>query len=160
RLLHDSGYETAWVGKWHMGTDDRPRPGFDRWVGFKGQGVYVDPALNIDGQQVKATGYMTDLLTEHAVEFVKQPRARPFALVLAHKAVHGPFTPAERHKGLYADGQWPAPPSIPADWTGKPALTEGAKRRAQPQQPQARVHDQAMRQQLRCLAAIDEGVGK
>ena len=45
RLLHQSGYETAFIGKWHMGNDDKPRPGFDRWVSFKGQGTYRDPDM-------------------------------------------------------------------------------------------------------------------
>ena len=54
RLLHDAGYETGYVGKWHMGNDDMPRPGFDRWVSFKGQGVYEDPPMNIDGKPVKS----------------------------------------------------------------------------------------------------------
>ena len=100
RLLHDAGYETACVGKWHMGNDDTPRPGFDRWVSFKGQGVYLNPALNIDGKAEKVDGYITDLLNRYAIEFIKTPRPKPFALYLAHKAVHGPFTPADRHKGL------------------------------------------------------------
>src|SRR4030095_4505079 len=52
-LLHQSGYETAFIGKWHMGNDDRPRPGFDRWISFKGQGTYRDPDINEDGKPVQ-----------------------------------------------------------------------------------------------------------
>src|SRR5687768_17327185 len=73
RLIQKAGYETAYVGKWLMGNDDSPRPGFDRWVGFKGQGAHIDPQLNIDGRQEKATGYMADILTDHAVDFLKKP---------------------------------------------------------------------------------------
>src|SRR5262245_23201100 len=86
RLLHDSGYATAYLGKWHMGRDDSPRPGFDRWVSFKGQGAYLNPLLNVDGKEVKAKGYVTDLLTEEAVKFIKEKRRRgPFAVYLSHK---------------------------------------------------------------------------
>ena len=49
-MLHQSGYATAFVGKWHMGNDDKPRPGFNRWVSFKGQGTYTDPEINEDGR--------------------------------------------------------------------------------------------------------------
>src|SRR5260370_40266121 len=85
-----------------MGTDATPRPGFDRWVSFKGQGVYNDTPLNVDGAAVQASGHITDVLTDYAVEFLKKPRSKPFVMYLAHKAVHGPFPPAERHKELFA----------------------------------------------------------
>jgi N-acetylglucosamine-6-sulfatase len=70
-LLHQSGYATAFIGKWHMGNDDSPRPGFDRWVSFKGQGSYLNPEINDDGRDVKPNGYITDLLTTYAVEFIR-----------------------------------------------------------------------------------------
>jgi hypothetical protein len=64
RLLHDAGYRTGFFGKWHMGhEDDSPRPGFDRWVSFTGQGVYFDPRMNVDGHLIQTTGYTTDLLS-------------------------------------------------------------------------------------------------
>ncbi len=160
KLLHDAGYATAYVGKWHMGTDDTPRPGFDRWVSFKGQGVYSDPPLNVDGERTTARGYVTDILNRYAVEFVKAQKGnKPFCLYLAHKAVHGPFTPAERHKGLYPDDKYPPPASAADDRAGKPALREASAKNA-PKKPGGPKGDfPAMRSQMRCLASIDEGVG-
>jgi arylsulfatase A-like enzyme len=158
-LLQRAGYETAYVGKWHMGNDDAPRPGFDRWVSFKGQGVYHDPPLNIDGRQERAAGYMTDLLSDYAVEFVKRRRAKPFMLYLAHKAIHGPFTPAERHKDLYADQAVRRAPNAADTLEGKPML-----RRTVADKPAARPgggpNDEVIKNQMRCLTAIDEGVGR
>ena len=108
--LQQRGYETAFMGKWHMGSNsDEPRKGFDKWISFRGQGVYNDPVLNIDGKEVKREGYITDILTEYAVDFVKHKRdpangtGKPFFLYLSHKAVHAEFIPAERHKGKYAN---------------------------------------------------------
>src|SRR5918995_532864 len=72
--LQAQGYETAHVGKWHMGNDASPRPGYDYWVSFPGQGKLVDPELWEDGALRPARGYMTDLLTERAVMFLRKPR--------------------------------------------------------------------------------------
>jgi hypothetical protein len=117
-----------------MGNDDSARPGFDRWVSFKGQGTYVDPQLNIDGQAEKKPGYITDLLSDYAVEFLKKPHSKPFALYLAHKAVHGPFTPAERHKTLYASDPIPRSLNVQDNLKGKPALTRPLEGKPAPQQ--------------------------
>lgn len=158
-LLKKAGYETAYVGKWHMGNDDRPRPGFDRWVSFRGQGTYEDPALNIDGEQVKTQGYMTDILTGHAVEFLRRPHSRPFALCLGHKAVHGPFTPAPRHAGLYQSEALPERPNLKDSLEGKPALKRPVEERKAP--PPARGRNEALiRNQLRALMAVDESIGE
>lgn len=70
QYLQQAGYQTAFLGKWHMGEeDDRPRPGFDHWESFKGQGVYYNPTLNSNGRAVSYgdSTYITDWLTEHAL---------------------------------------------------------------------------------------------
>jgi arylsulfatase A-like enzyme len=158
RLLHDAGYETAYTGKWHMGTDATPRPGFDRWVSFKGQGVYNDPPLNVDGQQVQATGYVTDVLTGYAEDFLRKPHSKPFALYLAHKAVHGPFTPAARHKDLFADEKIVRTANAKDSLDGKPVLQRMVN--GQRAAPGDGSSDDLIKNQLRCLTAIDEGVGR
>jgi N-acetylglucosamine-6-sulfatase len=100
--LQKLGYETAFIGKWHMGDiSDEPRKGFDTWISFKGQGVYYDPEFNIDGKPVKREGYVTDLLTDYAIEWIDRKRDKPFFLFLSHKAVHAMFEPAKRHVGVY-----------------------------------------------------------
>jgi len=102
--LQKSGYRTAFVGKWHMGHEnDEPRPGFDHWVSFKGQGEYFDPILNVNGRSEKTQGYVTDTLTDHALDWLKENGDEPFFLYLSYKAVHFPFTPAPRHQGRYKD---------------------------------------------------------
>jgi len=113
QLLRQAGWRTAFVGKWHMGEDmDAPRPGFDHWVSFSGQGVYNDPTLNINGQRSQVRGYTTDILTEQALAWLERQRRnpqQPFFLVLSHKAVHAEFVPAERHAGKYRDVAIPYP---------------------------------------------------
>ncbi len=115
QYLQKNGYQTSFFGKWHMGDDDdRPRPGFDHWESFRGQGVYYNPKLNINGQQVvyKDSTYITDLLTEHAVNWLNvRDKNKPFFLYLSHKAVHSPLAPAKRHKGMYRNMKYTKPPT-------------------------------------------------
>ncbi len=125
-ILQDAGYTTAFVGKWHMGEHtDEPQPGFDRWVSFAGQGVYFDPELNIDGERLQAEGYITDILTDYAVEWLDRVAGgeKPFMLYLSHKAVHSEFEPAPRHDGRYAGIEIPYPATMAdteENYEGKP----------------------------------------
>ena len=83
QYLQQLGYRTAFMGKWHMGHEsDEPRPGFDKWISFRGQGEYYDTELNIDGKKVKSTKHISDELTDYAVEWLKQDRDKPFFLYL------------------------------------------------------------------------------
>ena len=115
QYLQKAGYQTSFFGKWHMGDDDdRPRPGFNHWESFRGQGIYYNPTLNIDGKQVayKDSTYITDLLTEHAVGWLNnRDKSKPFFLYLSHKAAHAPFYPAKRHAGMYANKKYTLPPT-------------------------------------------------
>jgi N-acetylglucosamine-6-sulfatase len=109
QYLQKAGYATAFIGKWHMGgASDDPQPGFDHWVSFRGQGHYLPPnpnyTFNVNGRRVKQKGYITDELTDYAIEWLAQqkPAEKPFFLYLSHKAVHSDFVPAERHAGRFA----------------------------------------------------------
>jgi N-acetylglucosamine-6-sulfatase len=110
QYLQGAGYKTGFIGKWHMGgAHDDPRPGFDHWISFRGQGNYLPPGpkytLNVNGERVKQKGYITDELTDYAVEWLEQQKdaEQPFFLYLSHKAVHANFTPAKRHEDRYKD---------------------------------------------------------
>jgi N-acetylglucosamine-6-sulfatase len=175
RLLHDAGYATAFIGKWHMGNDETRRPGFDRWVSFKGQGSYLNPDINEDGKSVKPSGYITDILTNYAVDFITRQHDKPFLVYLAHKAIHPEvmqhddgsvnladaemFIPAERHRNLYTRVRIPRRPSYKRPPTGKPALQRkigdlpalGAK---------TATRDESILGRQRSLMAVDESVHK
>jgi N-acetylglucosamine-6-sulfatase len=127
QYLQKAGYDTAFIGKWHMGGEsDAPQPGFDKWVSFRGQGTYLPSknGLNVDGKAVPQRGYITDELTDYAVDWLKaRPSGRPFFLYLSHKAVHADFVPAERHKGRYDARPFVQPDTMadtPANYDGKP----------------------------------------
>jgi N-acetylglucosamine-6-sulfatase len=122
QILHAAGYQTAYVGKWHMDSRrDMPRPGFDYWLSFKGQGVYFDPVLNENGQTVKRTGYITDLLTEYALGWLKQRGSQPFLMILGHKAPHQPVDPAPRHASALSGIAMPEPASYEDPFRDKPS---------------------------------------
>jgi N-acetylglucosamine-6-sulfatase len=146
--LQRAGYATAFIGKWHMGGErDDPQSGFDHWVSFKGQGTYLpgNDGLNVNGKHVPQKGYITDELTDYALDWLGgRPKDRPFFLYLGHKAVHVDLTPdadgkarllvpgvttprefiaAPRHKERYKDRPVPHPPSMantPAARRGQP----------------------------------------
>ena len=113
--LQKAGYHTAFIGKWHMGHEnDTPRPGFDHWVSFRGQGEYFNPVLNINGDRKKFEGYMTDILTDQVIDWFNnsRPKDKPFLLYVSYKAVHYPFTPAPRHHGKYQGKPIPYPETM------------------------------------------------
>ncbi|GHB52522.1 sulfatase family protein [Persicitalea jodogahamensis] len=113
RQLQEAGYETAYIGKWHMGEDnDNPRPGFDYFVTHKGQGKYFDTEFNINGAGGKEIkGYYTTVVTQMADEWLKKPRSKPFMLILGHKAPHSFYTPEPKYAKAFDEVPIPYPAS-------------------------------------------------
>ncbi len=175
RVLQQSGYETAYIGKWHMGNDDSARPGFDEWACLKGQGTSFDPVMSNNGNRVSHTGHTTDVLNKQAVAFVRRSREKPFCLYLAHKALHpelaqqddgsisdpsaARFLPAHRHENLYRDNAIPRRLNVTDDLSGKPALLRGIDG-LPPLGRDTGTADETVRDRLRMLTGIDEGVGQ
>lgn len=113
--LHDSGYSTAYLGKWHMGEDnDAPRPGFDYFVTHKGQGKYFGTEWSLNGERhVTPGGYYTTEVTDLALAWLSQPgRAKkPWALCVGHKAPHSFYTPEEKYAHTFDSVRVPYPDS-------------------------------------------------
>ena len=108
-LLKKAGYKNAFIGKWHMPgrLPDMLGKAVDRFVTFTvsgGQGVYFDCPLIIDGKVQERKGkYLTEDLTDLAIEFMNREKDHPFCIYLAHKAVHQPFWPSPEFRKLYED---------------------------------------------------------
>ena len=168
--LQAAGYDTGFFGKWHMGNaGDAPQPGFDRWVSFRGQGHYLPhkDGLNVDGERVEQKGYITDELTDYAIDWLHQrPRDTPWLIYVSHKAVHSEFIPAERHKGRYQNETFRYPVTM---------ASKGQAARGRPRW----VHDQRnswhgvdfpyhseldigayYKRYMETLLAVDEGIGR
>lgn len=169
QFLQESGYNTAYVGKWHMGeVDDEPQPGFDRWVSFRGQGVYYNPTLNVDGERTQLQGYTTDILTDYALEFLREQSAdgEPFFLYLSHKAVHAEFEPAQRHAGRYAEVEIPLPSTMAnteSNYRGKPDWVRAQRyswHGVDYMYHGDMVFDEFYRRYAETLLAADESVGR
>ena len=182
--LQKLGYETAHIGKWHMGNDGMPRPGYDFWVSYDGHGRIVNPRLCHDGRYVDHTGYITDIMNSLAVEWLEKKHDKPWSLFFAHKAVHpdaeqaadgtvsfgklGGYIPAERHKDLYKDAIFPKKPnmlSYEEVLKEKPAWKETFRLRAEEKSLQLlnAIHagtQEEIRLRARMMAAVDEGVGQ
>jgi N-acetylglucosamine-6-sulfatase len=181
--LQKLGYETAHIGKWHMGNDAAPRPGYDLWVSFKGHGRLFDPEFNENGTAVQHTGYITDLINERAVRFLEARRTKPFALFLAHKAVHpdafqaadgtldlasqGGYKVPARHADLYRGAVFPKRPNmLPPEQVvkQKPVWAEAFRLKAtERSQAVLRAIQAGTQEEIRLraamMASVDEGAG-
>jgi len=184
--LQKAGYTTAHIGKWHMGNDPTPRPGYDTWVSFSGQGKINDPDLYEDGRTHPVKGYITDIFTDRAIKFIERSKGNPFFLYIGHKAVHPEavqlddgtvdlsvpreFTPADRHRGRY-DGKFvtrrPNYGFSAEDALGKPVIKRALEIRSRFEKDEdwAReidpgIAEDTIRRRAEMMLAVDEGLGR
>ncbi len=167
QILQKHGYRTGFVGKWHMGGEgDAARPGFDRWVSFRGQGQYENPLINFDGDRRKTKGYVSDILTDEALRFIGQNAERPFFLYLSHKNVHSPNVSAERHKALYQKEPIPYPNSMAdteENYRGRPDWVRRQRKATHGVDGMFNnviAFDPFYRQYCRTIASLDESIGR
>ncbi len=178
--LRQEGYQTALIGKWHLGHGPGHDPsGFDHWRVLPGQGHYHNPVmLEAGGHIVERGGYVTDLITDDCIDWLdgRDPE-RPFALLCHHKAPHRSWEPSRRHFSLYDDVDIPEPHTFSDDLAGRAAVIQAVKMRMMDLDPivdlKATVpeglsldeeiawrYQRYIKDYLRVVAAIDEGVGR
>lgn len=117
KLLHDAGYQTAMIGKWHLNSEPQ---GFDYWSILEGQGEYYAPLFIENGEKVIEEGYVTDVITDKAISFLEgRDKDRPFAMLYYHKAPHRDWMPAQRHLGMNENKVYPEPSTLLDDYSGR-----------------------------------------
>jgi arylsulfatase A-like enzyme len=129
QALQEAGYQTALIGKWHLGDEQAPQ-GFHHSSVLIGQGPYYNPRFLVDPvgdgnrHEETVTGYTTDIVTDKALEWLVERREsgdeRPFLLMVQHKAPHRAWDPAPRHLNAFDDVTIPEPPTLFSDYRSMP----------------------------------------
>ncbi len=157
--LHAAGYMTGYVGKWHMGSQSGQRPGFDYSASFIGQGKYFDCPIEVNGVSTPSKGWVDDVSTDYAVDFIKKHQSQPWSLVVGFKSTHGPFDPPDRAKDRFANAEARSAPNLDvrAIYATDPSATKkkkaGGKKAAPAQRPTNLGY-------FRCISAADDNLGR
>ena len=187
KVFREKGYVTAHIGKWHTGVDAGTGRDWDWQIVWNrprhpenAGNYYEKQILSFNGEERVVEGYSTDNYTKWACEFIKgehRDAAKPWYLWLCYGGVHGPTTPAKRHKGMHKDAEVPVPADIFPPREGKPAYLNKTQSWAKGPdgQPVAgksgetfgdesgkkrKTHADFVRQVHDCAQSLDEGIGE
>ena len=183
KILQADGYQTAMVGKWHLGHGGNADPtGFDYWNVLPGQGLYHDPVmLEPDGEKTHK-GYTTDFITDFSLEWLQnRDKARPFFMMCHHKAPHRPWDSDVKHADMFEDEDVPMPDNFFDDYENRSNAAKDAKMRVFGHMTERDLkidtlgpppeglseeelanwqYQRYIKEYLRCVASIDDNVGR
>ena len=179
KLLQAAGYQTAAIGKWHLGVgEDHCPTGFDYWCVLPGQGLYHNPEMIEMGEHRIFPGYVTDIITDLSLDWLKERDPKqPFCLLYHHKAPHRRWEPDEGHAHMYEDEIIPEPPTFNDDYANRASAAAAAKMRIgrgltehdvkgspppglTEQEVKEWKYQRFIKDYLRCVASIDDNVGR
>lgn len=177
KRLQGAGYQTAIIGKWHLGHGAEADPtGFDHWCVLPGQGDYYDPKFHTAEGTIQVEGYCTDIITDMSLDWLKQAKTdQPWFLMCHHKAPHRSWEPGPKYRDLFEGEDIPAPPTFNDDHSGHAEAAKVAKmtmwdlneRDLKEPVPEglSREEEHHWRYQryikdyLRCVQSVDDSVG-
>jgi len=178
KLMQQAGYQTAIVGKWHLKS---PPTGFHYSNVLPGQGEYHNPVMIENGKSQKHKGYVTDLITDQAIAWLKKQESSetPFFLMLHHKAPHANWEPDKKHMAMYSQEDIPLPSTFNDDYKTRTAQIKNHRLYVGPKQWELHfkrfgqipkgmteqetrewVYQKYMKNYLRCIASVDDNVGR
>ena len=123
KLLQKAGYQTAVVGKWHLGTLPT---GFDYWEVIPEQGDYYNPSfITMQRDTIIEPGYLTNIITDKSLKWIEaRDKQRPFCILIHHKAIHRNWLPELKYLNEYEDTTFPMPDTFYDDYEGRVAAAE------------------------------------
>ncbi len=179
KLLQDEGYQTAMIGKWHLGHGELHQPtGFDYWNVLPGQGLYHNPEMIEMGELKVFEGYATDLITDFSLDWLaKRDLDKPFLLMCHHKAPHRPWDPDDKHADMYEDIDIPEPETFNDDYSNRASAAAAATMRIErdfnledlkvpvpegltPEESKSWKYQRYIKDYLRCVASVDDNIGR
>jgi arylsulfatase A-like enzyme len=179
KLLQNNGYQTAMIGKWHLGHGGEHDPtGFDYWNVLPGQGDYHYPKMIEMGDEKQFVGYVTDLITDFSLDWLEnRDESKPFMLMCHHKAPHRHWEPDEKHAHMYEDIDIPEPETFNDNYENRASAASEAAMRIErdlnhrdlkaeppenltPAELKSWKYQRYIKDYLRCIASVDDNVGR
>lgn len=161
-LLRDAGYRTAYIGKFHMAFQPN-RPGFDYVASYTSQGEYYGSTFLVNGAPQKAKGWVDDVATDYALDFIRTNETLPFFMMLGFKSPHTPRQPPERARQRFVgEGVRPSvnAHATPSYGRGQRAFKGEEIGRPYETDTDSQGSDSYLLDYFRCISAIDDNVGR